>query len=190
MRRLLGLGAVTAAVLVMSAVGMVSAASGSVEASDSEGGPEDVLMSPPRMLEEARAVLVKTERATQATTESLRASRQASDIVKSLCLDDKLAQLEVARSTVEERVQSLEGAVESGNSEGISHDFSVISALGDRVGGLTKEADQCIGEDRAAQGSGSILQVHFDPAIPNGDTSSLPLGPNISTPPVAASATF
>lgn len=188
MRRVLGLGAVGAVVLVVSAVGIVSAASSAAEPT-SDTGPVETL-TPPQMLEKARAVLASAERATQAATQSLRASRQESDVVKSLCLDDKLAQLEVARATVEERVQSLEGAVEGSDAEAINHDFSVVSALGDRVSALSGEANQCIGEDRAAPGTGSILQVVFDPAIPTTDTSSLPLGPNISTPPVAASATF
>lgn len=189
MRRVLGLGTAIATLLAVSGVGVVNAASGTSESvSDAESA--EATLTPPQMLEKSRAILASAERATQAATQSLRGARQQSDVVKSLCLDDKLAQLEVARATIEERVQSLEGAVEAGNSEGINHDFSVVSALSDRVGVLTEEANQCIGEDRTAEGTGSILTVTFDPAIPTNDTSSLPLGPNISTPPVAASATF
>lgn len=187
MRRVLGLGLAAVSLLTMGGVGVVSAASDTTVQDLEAQGPAPTAS---QMLEKARAILADAERSTQAATQALRGARKENDLVKSLCLDDKLAQLEVARATVEERVQSLEGAIQANNAEGIDHDYSVVSALGDRVGALANEAGQCIGEDRTSQGSGSSLQVTFDPAIPTSDTSSLPLGPNISTPPLAASSTF
>jgi len=187
MRRVLGLGLAAISLFVLGGVSAVSAASDTTVQELEAQGPAPTAS---QMLEKARAILADAERSTQSATQSLRSARKENDVVKSLCLDDKLAQLEVARATVEERVLSLEGAIQANNAEGIEHDFSVVSALGDRIGSLANEAGQCIGEDRTSEGTGSSLQVTFDPAIPTTDTSSLPLGPNISTPPLAASATF
>jgi hypothetical protein len=140
-----------------------------------------------QMLDQANAILTNAERAAQTIGQNLRDARRENDVVKSLCLDDKLSQLEVAKLTASERVASLQGSVSSGNTEAVDHDFSVISALGARIGALSSEAGQCIGEEKAAVGQGASLQVIFSPEIPKQDTSSLPSSPNISTPPVAAS---
>jgi len=139
------------------------------------------------MLDQANAIVAGAERASQTIGQNLREARRQNDVVKSLCLDDKLSQLEVAKLTASERVASLQGSVGSGNTEAVDHDFSVVSALGVRISALSGEANQCIGEEKAAVGQGASLQVVFAPAIPKEDTSSLPSSPNISTPPVAAS---
>jgi hypothetical protein len=143
--------------------------------------------SPSKMVAQAKAILGGAERTTQVVSQALREARRNRDIVKALCLDDKLAQLEVAKLSVGDRVASLEGAVSTGNTEAVDHDFSIVNALGQRITALSDEANQCIGAEKAATGEGPSLNVTFSPDIPKEDTSSLPTSPNTSTPPVAAS---
>lgn len=150
--------------------------------------PAQVPAAPPttsKMLADSKAILESAERAAQTIGTALREARQANDVVKALCLDDKLSQLEVAKLTAAERAASLEGSINTGNTEAIDHDYSVVSALGARISALSGEANQCIGEEKAATGQGASLVVRFAPEIPQEDTSSLPSSPNTSTPPVA-----
>src|SRR5690606_8858528 len=114
MRRVLGSGLAAISLFVLGGVSAVSAASDTTVQELEAQGPAPTAS---QMLEKARAILADAERSTQSATQSLRSARKENDVVKSLCLDDKLAQLEVARATVEERVLSLEGAIQANNAE-------------------------------------------------------------------------
>jgi hypothetical protein len=171
------------------ALSLAAVATGAVAtAAEPEGSaPSSGDASTSKMLAEAKTILGSAEHTTQVIGQALRDARRARDVVKSLCLDDKLSQLEVAKLAVTERVASLEGSISSANGSAIDHDFSVVRALGARVAALSSEANLCIGAEKAAVGEGPSLNVTFSPEIPKQDTSSLPSSPNTSTPPVAAS---
>jgi hypothetical protein len=170
------------AVLIALSVAMAAAA-----AEPTSAGATGAEASPSQMLAEAKTILANAERTTQVMGTALREARRTRDVVKALCLDDKLSQLEVAKLSVAERVASLEGAISTSDSSAIDHDFSVVRALGARITALAGEANLCIGAEKAAVGEGPTLNVTFSPEIPKQDTSSLPSSPNTSTPPVAAS---
>jgi hypothetical protein len=116
----------------------------------------------------------------------LREARKKKDVVKMLCLDDKLNQMNVAARSATDRVASIEAAVKSGNAERARHDDAVLDALSARATELTAEANQCIGEETGVVG-GSTLEVTVDPDIPKEDTATPRPPVLISTPPVAAS---
>jgi hypothetical protein len=152
------------------------------------GDAERAPKSPDTMVKEAKGVVVQAETASRNIGRMLRAARREKDVVKTLCLDDKLSQVEVAKRTAAERVESLELAVRSGNTDRVDHDFAVIGALSERTVALTAEANQCIGEEKG-EISGSKLNVKFGASIPKSDTAAVPIAPNLSAPPQAASPT-
>jgi hypothetical protein len=178
----LGLSGAGLSAMGLSSMSLASAAEPVRASEASEAAP-----SATKMLAEAKTILASAERAAQVIGQALREARRTRDVVKSLCLDDKLSQLEVAKLSLTERVASLDGSITADNGSAIDHDFSVVRALGARVGVLSGEANLCIGAEKAAVGEGPSLNVTFSPEIPKQDTSSLPSSPNTSTPPVAAS---
>lgn len=163
------------------------------ESDAQETGPNETAspatLSSEEMLAQSKSVLAQANVSLTNVGRMMRDARADKDVIKTVCLDDLLSQIEVARRTAAERVESLEDAVSSGDTARVEHDFAVIGALAERTGALTAEANQCIGEEKGVIG-GSSLVVKFDPAIPSSDTAALPLPPTISVPPPAASPTL
>jgi hypothetical protein len=118
----------------------------------------------------------------------LRQAREEKDVVKMICLDDKLNQMNVAARSASDRVASIDAAVTSGNAERAQHDDAVLGALSARANEIIAEANQCIGEETGILGQ-TKLELTVDPSIPTTDTAAPPLTPIVSTPPVAASPT-
>lgn len=146
-------------------------------------------LSPEEMAERSQAILASLDEASQSVGRMLREARQANDVVKMLCLDDKLSQIDVARRSAADRAESLGAAAGAGNQDRAAHDFAVIGALGDRTATLSAEANQCVGKEQGQVGV-STLEVVVDPSIPLTDTTLLPAPSFISAMPQLASPTF
>ncbi len=144
--------------------------------------------SPQKILEDAQSTLDQMEKGADNISLQLRRAREEKDVVKTLCLDDKLNQMNVAARSASDRVASIQAAVESGNMERAQHDDAVLGALAVRANELIAEANQCIGEETGVLGQ-TKLDLYVDPSIPTADTAAPPIPPVISTPPVAASPT-
>lgn len=167
------------------------AASAEPLAAGSPGEKQDVAQpqSPQQVLQRARLTVDKMEATADNISRMLRIAREEKDVVKTLCLDDKLNQIDVAARAASDRLAIIEAEVASGSTERLSHDEDVISALGDRGDELSVEGNQCIGEESRGDGN-SELKVTVDPAIPQGDVATQPTPAIISQPPQAASATL
>jgi hypothetical protein len=151
------------------------------------GAPAEVTLTPTQMFEQAERSLEQMESGAETLQGQLREARQARDVVKALCLDDKLTQMNVAKRTAAERVASLEAASKSANVERSRHEFAVISALSERAQALTAEANQCLGEELGYLGE-SRLTLTVDPNVADADpavpTDSLESGrPVLYQPP-------
>ncbi len=142
----------------------------------------DAALTPAQMLEKAQVQLARLEAGAEAIQKQLREARQSRDVVKSLCLDDKLTQMNVAKRTAAERVSGLEIAVKAGDAERSRHEHAVIGALGERGEALSAEANQCLGEETGYMGD-SRLTVEVDPNIAETDPG-IPLDPIDSVRPV------
>lgn len=129
----------------------------------------------------------------KATRDSLAAlhakAKDAKDVVKTLCLDDKVGQVETALDTAADRRGSLREALENGATERAKHEFTLIAVLTERVGALTEEANQCIGEDaQFNEDDESTLDLTMTSVLPsvNGDTVQLPppivIAPAVKSP--------
>lgn len=145
--------------------------------------------TPEEILASAHAEVVRMETTSDNIDRMLRGAREERDIVKALCLDDKLNQINVTTRTAEDRVASMESAVSSGNLGRLSTDEKVLAALVVHANEISTEADQCIGAEQGGFGK-TTLSVKMDPKIPVGNTTSLPPTGIVSTPPVAASPTL
>lgn len=110
------------------------------------------------------------------------------DVVKTLCLSDKLSQIHVAVSTASGRIETLEVAVSHNEADRAKHEFTIVQVLKDRSGALVSEANQCIGEETGFIGEATVT-VTIDPSIPTTDPSNFPSDPLVTQPPVVSSPT-
>ncbi|HEX2879184.1 MAG TPA: hypothetical protein VHO25_06580 [Polyangiaceae bacterium] len=149
-------------------------------------------------LQEARQVVANARGAAESLKTQVGEARQAHDVIKALCLSDNRKQLQAAERTSRERLNALEAAIANGQLVRARHEHAVLSALGERIESITKQADGCIG-DEASSSSGSDLVVDVSASVPGVDPSSSVLNPfggvvslaafdpdSISPPPIVA----
>jgi len=137
-------------------------------------------MTPQQMLQKADTYLQGMEQGASSVRRQLEQAREARDVVKVLCLNDKLNQINVAVRTASERRGSLSSAAERNNADRARHEFTVIEVLHNRLLTLVKEANQCIGEEIGFAGE-ARLTVSGDSVFPE--------EPIISVPPTLSSHT-
>ena len=107
----------------------------------------------------------------------LDSARQARDVVKSLCLNDKLSQVDVAERSAQGSQTWLCRPPRSATiRELANHEFTMLTVLRQRVEQLSAEANQCVGEELAFVGQTQVV-TEVDPNLPGGDD-------NTSYPPV------
>ncbi len=151
-------------------------------------GQQDVALSPQQMLTEAKAYLPAMDRGANAVRQQLAVAREQKDVVKTLCLNDKLNQIDLAIRTATDRVEGLGAAVSQNDVDRSRHQFTVVQVLRDRVNTLVSEANQCIGEETGFVEE-SAVTVEIDDSIPDEDPSEFPADPILSGPPVLSSPT-
>ncbi len=91
-------------------------------------------------------------------------ARRQKDVVKTTCLSDKLAQIEVASRSAKDRSGSLKSAIARGDTDLRNHEFSVLNVLRQRAEVLDAEANQCIGEELGFPGETKV-NFSVDPNI-------------------------
>jgi hypothetical protein len=115
-------------------------------------------------------------------------ARRQKDVVKTTCLSDKVAQLEVALKSARERQGTLKSAAARGDTDLRNHEFSVLGVLYKRKEQLDAEANQCIGEEIGMPGE-TKNEVTIDPNIAPVDpqTPDPGTGTVVYSPPLPAS---
>jgi len=149
----------------------------------------EVNLTPPEMLTTARGYLPAMDKGAAVVKQQLAEARKQRDVVKTLCLNDKLQQINLAITTANDRVNGLASAVSQNDTDRAKHEFTVIQVLRDRVNTLVTEAQQCIGEETGFIGD-SLVTMEIDPSIPDTDPSDFPDDPLLSEPPVLTSPTL
>ena len=179
------------AVVTVTGVGVAVAQEGkdspSAAAKDVSGGA-DVGLNPKQMLERVRAVVPEMEQTRGVVAGQLSEAKKKKDVVKALCLDDKVKQMKLATDTAKDRVVDLTSSVSQNDPDRSRHEFTVIQVLRERVQTLLAEAQQCIGEETGFIGNTEVL-VNVDPALPEADPSDFPDDELVSDPPVLSSPT-
>jgi len=181
------------AVVTLTGVGIAVAEEGgqpasAVSAHEVKGG-EDVTLSPPQMLERVRGMVPEMEKQRAIVAGQLAEAKNRRDVVKALCLDDKVKQMKLATDTAKDRVIDITSAVSQNDPDRSKHEFTVIQVLHERVQTLVTEAQQCIGEETGFVGNTNVT-VDIDPALPDTDPSEYPDDALVSEPPVLSSPTM
>lgn len=149
------------------------------------GNPADV--TPEQMRIQALTFLPQMDQSAQTVRRQLEQSRESRDVVKVLCLNDKLNQIDVAIRAARDRMPGLTAALDKNDAENSRHEFAVLQVLRDRVRTLVQESNQCIGEEAGFVGESKVI-VTIDPGIPTNDQTVLPSQQDtiISLPPPAS----
>jgi hypothetical protein len=130
-----------------------------------------VNLTPQEQLAQADAFLSRMEGSRTVVRQQLEKARSARDVVKTLCLNDKMNQLDVAIRSARERKDSLTAAVTRTDADLSNHEFTILQVLRQRSDQLTAEAQQCIGSEIGAAGDNTV-SFTVDPGIAP-DTSSI-----------------
>jgi hypothetical protein len=176
--------------------GFVLGISGAATAQPAAGGVDAQVgferrpqLSPQDQLAQAEASLSRMDQAAGTVRHQLEAARAARDVVKTLCLNDKLSQIDVANRSGRDRQAALQSAVQRNDMELSNHEFTILTVLKQRTEQLSAEANQCIGEEIAFVGQTQV-SMQVEPGMPGSDTTEYPpLEPVVvSSPPPPVSA--
>jgi len=138
----------------------------------------------------ANAIVTKMNGASKQVRNQLATARGARDVVKTLCLNDKLSQIDVTTRAAESRLSNIQAAVANGNKESAHHEMNMLSALGQRSDQSTAEANQCVGEELAFVGAtqvstsvdGDIITVDEYVDVNTGVIVVVPVPPSAASP--------
>ncbi len=136
----------------------------------------DVALTPQQMLKNANDHVMRMDQGSRSVRAQLSQARQERDVVKVLCLNDKLNQLNVALASASERKAALESMVADNNTDRAKHEYTIITVLRERAETLLTEANQCVGEELGYLGETEVV-VDIDPEIPDTDPSDFPRDP-------------
>jgi hypothetical protein len=107
-------------------------------------------------------------------------------VVKSLCLNDKLSQIDVAGRTAKDRQGALQAAAQRSDVELANHEFTIMTVLRQRAEQLVAEANQCLGEEVAFVGQTQVtMEINMNLPMDDNTLYPDPTGTFISGPPQA-----
>src|SRR5262249_47161579 len=150
------------------------------------GLTRQVNLTPAEELSQTDAALARIDSSRTVVRRMLETARAQRDVVKTLCLNDKLNQIDVAIRSARERRQSLEAAANRNDADLANHEFTILSVLRQRTDQLTAEANQCIGQEAGFVGESAVTST-IDPGLPKEDPSEYPNNNVIVDPPACAS---
>jgi len=113
-------------------------------------------LTPAEAAAQSSQIIARLEQAAAGTRHQLDTARQQRDIVKSLCLSDKLSQIDAATRSCRDRNTALQAAVQRNDVELANHEFTIMSVLGQRGAQLVAESNQCIGKDTSFVGQTEV----------------------------------
>lgn len=147
-------------------------------------------LTPQEQVVESQKHLARMEAAGAGVRKMLEEARKQRDVVKTLCLNDKLSQIDVAIRSGRDRRQQLQAAVGRNDVELSNHEFTILTVLRQRVEQLVAEANQCIGEESAFIGD-TKTTVTVDPGIAPEETPYPDTNPTLIVgPPQCTSCTL
>ena len=175
-------------VLVLTAAVGVATAQTAAPATAPEPRRE-IASTPQQMLAEAKGYVPAMDRTASVVRRQLAEARDNRDVVRVLCLNDKLNQIDLAIRTANDRVEALNAATTESDGVRAKHEFTVLQVLKERVTTLSGEANQCVGEETGFIAD-SKVKVDINPSVADADPSEPPETPLVTEPPTLESPTL
>jgi len=177
-----------AAIILLGGFGLAAAPSDAAPAASGaadEVAPAASPLSMQQMLAEVTGFVPGMEEGAARVSHQVEQARAARDVIKLLCLRDKLRQIDVAVASARDRAEALRVATGRNDRELAAHEYLVLTVLRDHVAAMVAEANQCIGEEEGFIGDTAVT-MQVDPDIP--DESTDPSDePFLSVPPQTTS---
>ena len=187
LRKILGFSAFAAFAFLLGHGIAVAQGQMAPQAPDANAGlSRQVNLSLQEQVQQGEGFVVRMEGSRQVVRRQLESARAQRDVVKTLCLNDKLNQIDVAIRSARERKQSLDAAAARNDLDLASHEFTILNVLRQRSDQLLAEANQCIGQEAAFVGD-SAVSSSVDPNIPQDDPWQSPPASVIVEPPTCGS---
>ncbi len=156
-------------------------------ATETAGMQRQVKLSPEEQVKSGQEILARMDSVRKDVQTQLEKAREQRDVVKSLCLSDKLTQIDVAKKSAGERFTALQAAVTRQDTDLANHEYTMLVVLKDRTAQLQAEAAQCIGVEAGFVGESKVT-VEVSPNLPHEDpTEYPPNNPIITQPPACVS---
>jgi hypothetical protein len=149
------------------------------------GLQQRVGLSPVEQASEAQEIIARMDTSRSTVRRMLEEARAQRDVVKTLCLDDKLNQIDVALRSARDRKGAIDGAAQRNDADLSSHEFTVLGVLRQRSEQLVAEANLCIGKEAEILGEAAIIAT-VDPSIAD-EPAYYPPGIIIIEPPPTGS---
>lgn len=122
-------------------------------------------LTPAEQSAEAHSIEERGTQISRRVMAMLDEARRERDIIRVTCLNDKLTQINAHRRTLEQRLENLQEAVDTGDESRRNHEFTVITVLGQHFRTLEQEANACIGQDIFETGTTRVV-TDIDPSTP------------------------
>lgn len=129
------------------------------------GVTRQVNLTPAEEVAQSESTLTRMDSSRTTISQMLASARSQRDVVKTLCLNDKLNQIDVAVRSARERKQALEAAAKTSDADLANHEFTILTVLRQRSDQLSAEANQCIGREVDIIGD-NVVTSTIDPTIP------------------------
>ena len=169
-------------------VALAQAPAGGADPLGADAGlSRQVTLSPAEMTAQADGHQARLETGRTVVAKQLAEARQQRDVVKTLCLNDKLNQLDVAMRNAQERRSSLDLALKRGDQDSAGHELTIMTVLRQRADQLTSEANQCVGEEAGFVGDSSVNMTVE--GVPDED-AEIPPSFNVFVDPPGCSSCF
>jgi hypothetical protein len=190
MGSMLKLKSLTGVLALTAVVGIATAQTLPPPAPPAPETQREIPLSPQQMLADAKGFVPAMDQTASVVRRQLAEARDNRDVVRVLCLNDKLNQIDLAIRTANDRVEALSGAATENDVVRSKHEFTVVQVLRERVVELGSEANQCIGEDSGFVGDAKV-KVDIDSSVADTDPTEPPTyTPLITEPPMLTSPTL
>lgn len=136
------------------------------------------------MVAQGKAAVPEMDRGAATVRRLLAEAREKRDVVRVLCLNDKLNQVDLAIRTANDRIEALSSAAQQKDVDQSKHEFTVVKVLRDRVKTLVSESNQCLGEETGFVGESKVT-VDIDPGVTDVDPD-FPDDQIVITPPTSS----
>jgi hypothetical protein len=103
--------------------------------------------SPAEQTKAAEAAVASASANCEAQAQALQSAKREKDIIRSTCLDDKLAQCNANLQNMKRRQAALSDAIADGDTGLANHESTVIGVLSQKFKMLAQAANQCVGQD-------------------------------------------
>jgi hypothetical protein len=133
----------------------------------------------------ASEVIVRMDSSRHTVRRMLEEARSQRDVIKTLCLDDKLNQMDVALRAARDEKNKIESAFQKNDVDAANHEVMSLNVLRERTDQLVAEANLCISKETETVGAAASL-LFVDPFIAE-DPAYYPPGIIIIEPPPTGS---